>query len=161
MRTLHYSVVVRRELSKKSKVLNFWNSLCSFSPPASLYSLESAMTERVRSQMLASKIRFLQKIRGITWLTRCTSLEIRKSLELLLLQIERSQLRWFGHVNRIPQEKLPKQALLAKANGEKTVGRPRTIVDESILHWGSWVELHGTSPKQNDGGDGRPWSVVA
>ena len=31
-------------------------------------------------------------------------------------------------------EKTFKQALLAKANGKKTVGRPRTTVNESILH---------------------------
>ena len=50
--------------------------------------------------------------------------------------------------------KTSKQALLAKAKGEKkTVGRPWTTVDESILHWGSRVELLGTSAKQNDGGD--------
>ena len=30
-------------------------------------------------------------------------------------------------------EKTSKQALLAKANGEKTVGRPITTVDESML----------------------------
>ena len=53
--------------------------------------------------------------------------------------------------------KTSKQALLAKANGKKkTVGRLRTTVNESILHRGSWVELLGTSPKQNDESDGRP-----
>ena len=57
--------------------------------------------------------------------------EIRKSLNIepLLLRIERSQLGWFGHVSRMPQERLPKQALLAKANGRRPVGRPRTTVD--------------------------------
>ena len=28
------------------------------------------------------------------------------------------------------------------------------------LHWGSWMESLGTSPKQNEGYDGRPWSVA-
>ena len=77
-------------------------------------------------------------------------------LEALLLQIEKSQLKWFGHVSRAPQEKLPNKLYLPKHVGKNKVGRPRTTVDESILHWGSWVELLGTSPKQNDGGDGRP-----
>ena len=40
--------------------------------------------------------------------------------------------------------------------GKQTVGRPRTTVDESILHRGSLVQLLETSPNQNDGGDGRP-----
>ena len=63
------------------------------------------------------------------------SSEIRKSLNIepLPLQIERSQLRWFGHVSRMPQEKLPKLASLAKANGRRPVGRPRT-------RWTNYIE---------------------
>ena len=60
------------------------------------------------------------------WTVR--SSEIRKSLniEQLLLSTERLQLRWFGHVSRMPQGRLPKQTLLAKANGRRPVGRPTT-----------------------------------
>ena len=53
----------------------------------------------------------------------------------------------------MPQERLPKQALHAKANGEnkpndlELVG-PLTL---RILDGIAW-----TSPKRNDGGDGRP-----
>ena len=67
------------------------------------------------------------------------SFEIRKSLNIepLLLRIDRSQLRWFGHVSRMPQEKLPKQILLAKANGRKPVGRTSTRCANYIedLEW--------------------------
>ena len=82
------------------------------------------MTDRVRSQMQASELRFLQKIEGVTLFNKVRNSESRKSLniELLLLRIERSHLRWFGHVNRMPQERLPKQALLVKANGRRPVG---------------------------------------
>ena len=63
------------------------------------------------------------------------SSEIQKSLniESLLFPIERSQLRWFGHVSRMSQEKLPKQALLAKTNGRRAVGRPKT-------RWTNYIE---------------------
>ena len=82
----------------------------------------------MRSQVQASEMRFLQRIEGVTLFNKVRSFEIRKSLNIkpLLLRIERSQLRWFGHVSRMPQESLPKQALLAKANGRRPVGRPRT-----------------------------------
>ena len=43
-RALHNSVVVRRELSKKSKAHNFRNSLCPFSPAVSLHGRENLVT---------------------------------------------------------------------------------------------------------------------
>ena len=135
MRTLHYSVVVKRKLSKKRKAINFRSSLCPFSPAVSLYGHGNlVITERVRSQVQASKIRFLQKMKGVTLLTRCPSHEIRKSLKPLRLQIKRSQLRWFGHVRRMPREKLFNKLYLPKQMGKKTAGRSGTTVDESILH---------------------------
>ena len=105
----------------------------------------------MRSQVQASEMRFLRRIEGVTLFNKVRSSEIRKSLNIepLLLRIERSQLRWFGHVSRMPQERLPKQALLEKANGRRPVGRPRT-------RWTDYIEDHGFSPKRNDGGDGRP-----
>ena len=94
MRASHYLVVVRRELSRKSKAHIFRNSLCPFSPTLLLYGHKTLiMIKRVRSQVQSSKMRFLQKIKRVTSLTRCTFLKIRKSLELLFLQIKRSQLR--------------------------------------------------------------------
>ena len=86
------------------------------------------MTERVRSQMQASKMTFLRKIKGVTMFDKHHNTAIRESLdiELLLLRIERSQLRWFGHVSRMPQGRLPKQTLYAKVNGKRPVKRPRT-----------------------------------
>ena len=59
---------------------------------------------------------FLRKIEGVTLLNKMRSSEIRKSfnMEPLLLRIERTQLTWCGHVNKMPQKRLPKQALLAK-----------------------------------------------
>ena len=67
-------------------------------------------------------------------------------MEPLLLRIERSQLRWFGHVSRMPQERLPKQALLSKANGRRPVGRPRTRWTDYIEDLG-WNRL-GLRPSE-------------
>ena len=53
------------------------------------------------------------------------SFVIRKfqNIEPLLLRNGRALLRWFGHVRRMPEEQIPKQALLAKANGRRPVRR--------------------------------------
>ena len=87
-------------------------------------------------------------IKGVTLFNKVRSSEIRKSLNIepLLLRIERSQLRWFGNVSRMPQERLPKQALLAKANGRRPVGRPRTRWTDYIKDLG-WNRL-GLHPSE-------------
>ena len=92
MRALHYSVVMKRELSKKAKLSIF--KAVFF--PIIAYGHESwVMSERVRSQVQASKTRFLRKIGKVTLFNKVRSSEIRKSLNIepLLLGIERSQLR--------------------------------------------------------------------
>ena len=132
MRALHYSVVMKRELSKNSKLSIFK----AIFVPILAYGHESwVMTERMRSQVQASEMRFLRRIEGDTLFNKVRSSEIRKSLNIepLLLRIKRSQLRWFGHVSRMPQKRLPKQALHAKANERIPVGRPRT-------RWPDYIE---------------------
>ena len=61
--------------------------------------------------------------------------EIRKSLNIepLLFRIERFQLRWFGHVSRVPQQRFSKQALLSEANGKRSTGLP-------ITRWANYIE---------------------
>ena len=125
MRALHYSVVMKRELSKKSKLSIFRTGFV----PILTYGHESwVMTESVRSQLQASEMKFLRRIEGVILFNKVRSSEIRKSLNIepLFLRIERSQLRWFGHVSRMPQERLPEQALFTKAKGRRPVGRLRT-----------------------------------
>ena len=135
---------MRRELSKivkgchetriveKGKALNLQKSFV----PILTYGHESwVMTERMRSQVQASEMRFLRRIEGVTLFNKVRSSETRKSLNIkpLLLRIERSQLRWFGHVSRLRQKSLPKQALLAKANGRRPLEQPRT-------RWTNYIE---------------------
>ena len=62
------------------------------------------MTERVRSQEQASEMRFLRRIEEVTLFNKVRSSEIRipLNIESLLLRIDRSQLRWFGHASRMP-----------------------------------------------------------
>ena len=90
IRALHYSVVMKRELSKKAKLSIFKAGFV----PIFTYGHESwVMTERVRSQVQASEIKFLRRIEGVTLFNKVRSSEIRKSLNIepLLLRIERSQ----------------------------------------------------------------------
>ena len=87
MRTLHYSVVMKRNIVEKGKALNFQNSFC---PHPHLWS-RMVMTKRVRSQAQASEMRFLRRIKGVALFNKVRSYEIQKSLNTP--NIERSRLR--------------------------------------------------------------------
>ena len=105
MRALHYAVVMKQELSKKAELSIFTTVFV----PILTYGHKSwVMFERMRSKVQASEMRFLRRIEGVTLFNKVRSSEIRKSLNIepLLLRIERSQLRWFGHVSRMPQESI-------------------------------------------------------
>jgi len=57
-------------------------------------------------QVQVTEIRFLRRVPSEQFHDKVRSCEIRGALnvEPLLFRIERSQLRWFGHVTRMPRE---------------------------------------------------------
>jgi len=105
---------MKRELLKKAKLSAFKTVFV----PIFFYGRESCvMTERIRSQVQAFEMRFLQRIEGVMLFNKVRSSEILKSLNIepLLLRIERSQL-----------------TLLAKVKGKRPVGRPQIRWENSL-----------------------------
>ena len=91
IRALHYSVVIKRELSKKAKLSIFKTAFV----PNLTYAHESwVITERVRSQVQASEMNFLQRIEGVTLFNKVHSSEFQKSLDIDPLHF--SELRDIG-----------------------------------------------------------------
>jgi len=75
---------------------------------------------------------------GVTLLNKLRSCDIQRALNVeTLLWIERTQLRYFGHVSRMPHERLVIQVLLAKPTGVWPRCPPRTswIDYTSYLAW--------------------------
>ena len=132
MRQLHRSVVLKRELCTKAKLSIFR----SVYVPILTYGHECwIMNEKVRSRVQAAEMGFLRRISGLILLDKVKSADIRESLniESLLLRLERSQLRWYGHVTRMPQERTAKKLLCSTPIGRRPRGRPRT-------RWRDYVE---------------------
>ena len=123
MRALQHSVVLKWELLRKAKLSVFKSIIV----PILTYGHEFSVMI-TNSQMQASEMRFSRKIKGVTMLDKHRNIAIRESLDIesQLLWIKRSQLRWFGHVSRMPHERLPKQTLYAEVSGKRPVGKPRT-----------------------------------
>ncbi|KAK0155354.1 DNA-directed RNA polymerase II subunit RPB1 [Merluccius polli] len=117
MRTLHGSIVVKRELSRKAK-LSIYQSIYV---PALTYGHELwVMTERTRSRVQAAEMSFLRRVAGLSLRDRVRSSVIREELGVdpLLLRVERSQMRWLGHLVRMPPGRLPGHVPLVGDPGE-------------------------------------------
>uniref|UniRef100_A0A8D3C086 Reverse transcriptase domain-containing protein n=1 Tax=Scophthalmus maximus TaxID=52904 RepID=A0A8D3C086_SCOMX len=86
------------------------------------------VTEKTRSRVQAAEMGFLRKVAGVSLRDRVRSSVIREELgvEPLLLCVERSQLRWFGHLVRMPPGRLPWEVFQARPAGKRPRGRPRT-----------------------------------
>ena len=124
LHSLYRTVVTKRELSRKAKL---WIYRSIFVPTLT-YGHESwVMTERTRSRVQAAEMGFLRRVAGVSLRDRVRSSAIREELRVeLLLCVERSQLRWFGHLVRMPPGRLPREVFQARPAGRRPRGRPRT-----------------------------------
>ncbi|KAK3530440.1 hypothetical protein QTP86_024352 [Hemibagrus guttatus] len=125
MRSMYRSVVVKKELSRKAK-LSIYQSIYI---PTLTYGHELwVMTERVRSRIQAAEMSFLHRVAGRSLRDRVRSSVTWEELrvEPLLLHIERGQLRWLGHLFRMPPGRLPGEVFRACLTGKRPWGRPRT-----------------------------------
>ena len=97
--------------------------------PTLIYGHEKwILTENTRSRIQAAEMRFLRRVADLKLRDQVKSSSIRESLQIepLLIHIERSQLRWLGHVLRMPPNRLPNQVFQAVPTGRRPEGRPRT-----------------------------------
>ncbi|KAK3560563.1 hypothetical protein QTP86_010899 [Hemibagrus guttatus] len=145
MRSMYRSVVVKKELSRKAKLLIYQ----SIYVPTLTYGHELwVMTERVRSRIQAAEMSFLRRVAGRSLRDRLRSSVTREELgvEPLLLHIERGQLRWLGHLFRMPPGRLPGEVFRACPTGKRPRGRPRTRWRDYVSRL-AWERL-GVPPEE-------------
>ncbi|KAK3574546.1 hypothetical protein QTP86_009546 [Hemibagrus guttatus] len=145
MRSMYRSVVVKKELSRKAK-LSIYQLIYV---PTLTYGHELwVMTERVRSRIQAAEMSFLRRVAGRSLRDRVRSSVTREELrvEPLLLHIERGQLRWLGHLFRMPPGRLPGEVFRACPTGKRPRGRPRTRWRDYVFRL-AWERL-GVPPEE-------------
>ena len=129
IRQLYRTVVLKRELCTKAKLF----VLRSVFVLILIYGNECwVMTERLRSRVQAAEMGFLRKVRSLSLLDKVKSTDTL-AIEPLLLRIERSKLRWYGHVTRMSHERTAKQLMDALPRGKRPRERSRT-------RWRNYVE---------------------
>ncbi|KAK3528563.1 hypothetical protein QTP70_002803 [Hemibagrus guttatus] len=145
MRSMYRSVVVKKELSWKAK-LSIYQSIYV---PTLTYGHELwVMTERVRSRIQAAEMSFLRRVAGRSLRDRVRSSVTREELgvEPLLLHIERGQLKWLGHLFRMPPGCLPGEVFRACPTGKRPRGSPRTRWRDYVSRL-AWERL-GVPPEE-------------
>ncbi|KAK3558055.1 hypothetical protein QTP86_006473 [Hemibagrus guttatus] len=145
MRSMYWSVVVKKELSRKAKLLIYQ----SIYVPTLTYGHELwVMTERVRSRIQAAEMSFLRRVAGHSLRDRVRSSVTREELgvEPLLLHIERGQLMWLWHLFRMPPGRLPGEVFRACPTGKRPRGRPRTRWRDYVFRL-AWERL-GVPPEE-------------
>lgn len=73
---------------------------------------------------------------------RCLTVWESLWVELLFLQNERNQLRWFGHRTRMPPGQLQLQQYQVRFTGQRPWGKPGTCWRDYISHlaWECWKQ---------------------
>ena len=103
--------------------------------PILLYACETwVMTERLKSKIQAAEMRVLRLIFGVTKRDRVRNTTIRAALKVepIILQIEKCQLRWFGHTQRMQPTRDVKRIMDWVPTGKRRRGRPRTRWKDGI-----------------------------
>ncbi len=108
------------------------------------------MSKRSRSRIQAAEISFLRRVAGCSLRDRVRSSVTREELrvEPLLLDIERSQLRWLGQLFRMPPGCLPGEVFWARPTGKRPRARPKTCWRDYVSQL-AWERL-GIPPEVQD-----------
>lgn len=84
--------------------------------------------EKTAKMLTATEMDFWRRAAGRSRMERITNNRIREIMKVdrtIMDDIKNKQLIWFGHVQRMPETRLPKQALQWKPGGRRKQGRPR------------------------------------
>ena len=123
--------VSKKELTTKTKMAVFNTVFC----PTLLYGSETwTLDSREYSRVQAAEMKYLRRVVGKTKRDRIRNTTIRDQTKTndIKTKIEINQLRWFGHVKRMNDERIAKSVYNAKTQGKRPRGRPRRKWDEDI-----------------------------
>ena len=126
-----YPLMKEKEIPRDVKVCIYTTVL----RPVLLYGSETwTLTTKLKSKIQATEMRVLRLIYGVTRRDRIRNDNIRQALkvESVLAIIERNQLRWYGHVQRMPDTRDPKRIHKWKPKKKRPIGRPRKRWEDKI-----------------------------
>jgi len=91
-------------------------------------SLKGFIARKYKIRLEAAQMKFLRHLLGITKLDKekkDTSIRRKTGAQSIVKEIEQYQQKWLQHVQRMDKNRLPRQALHYRPNGQRNIGRPR------------------------------------
>ncbi|KAJ4450100.1 hypothetical protein ANN_01507 [Periplaneta americana] len=126
------TIVGKKEITTKTKI-QIYNSIIK---PIIQYSTESLpLLDKHRSKLTAVEMKYLRRTVGNTRRDRIRNDRIGEEVKLrkaLTEVINERQLKWFGHVYRMGEERKVKQVMEMRVEGRKRRGRPRIKWEDTI-----------------------------
>ncbi|XP_030748906.1 uncharacterized protein LOC115876990 [Sitophilus oryzae] len=86
------------------------------------------MSKSMEGKLLATEMDFLRRSARKSKLEKVRNEEIRRITKkeiTIIEEIQKKQLIWYGHVNRMGEERLPKNIMKWIPTGKRKRGRPR------------------------------------
>lgn len=122
-RTLYKTFFNKREITKETKRRVYESVLV----PTLIYGCESwVLTNYLKSRITACEMKILRKIEGVTKLDKVRNETIRRNLKVksVIEKIETQQLRWFGHLVRMNEDRTVKVVWETETGVKRRRGRP-------------------------------------
>lgn len=128
---LNRVLIGKREISRSTKMMVFQ----TIYKPILTYGSESwVLTERTKSKLQAMELKYLRRVKGVTRMDKLRNDDIRAELGVksIIHGIESQQLRWFGHLSRMNDDRPVKQIWKAGVEKNRAPGRPRKTWNDSV-----------------------------
>ncbi|XP_057670224.1 uncharacterized protein LOC130902259 [Diorhabda carinulata] len=126
------SVLWDKQISKENKH-RIYNSIIK---SITTYSSEIwPLKEKTVKMLEATEMDYWRRAAGISRLEKISNDRIREIMKVqhtITEDIRMNQLRWYGHVQRMPEDRIPKQILNWAPQGRRKRGRPRLSWREGI-----------------------------
>lgn len=120
--TIHRTL---KNKTRKDTRIKFYKTMAT---PLLLYGSETWVnTKRIQNKIQSAEMTFLRRTKGCTRSDRFRNEDIREELHIFSMngRIKEHRDRWFQHINRMEDTRLPKLLLNYKATGRRDVGRPK------------------------------------
>lgn len=128
---MNTNFINKKEISKQTKLTVFK----TIYRPVLTFGCESwTLTEQQKSKIQAVEMRYLRRVRGVTMKDRMKNVDIRRELKIrsTLEFIEGRKLSWWGHLQRMREERPVKKVWRAKTQRNRRRGRPRKTWDDTM-----------------------------